>query len=465
MRLARRALDAFEERTGLLKLLDDLARHPVPPGTGWWYVFGSATLVAFMVQVVTGIALATAYISSTGNAYQALQFITHNAVMGNVLRGMHYFGASAMVLLVGIHMTQVFLMGCYKYPRELNWITGVVLLGLTLAMGFTGQLLRWEQNAVWSVVVAAEQAGRAPLIGPALAHFLLAGQTLGGATLSRFFAFHVFFIPAIIFGIIAIHLYLVLHDGISEPPEAGRPVDPATYRGWYARLLAERGEPFWPDVAWRDVVAAFVVIAAIFLLALIVGPPELGKPPDPSIIQADPRPDWYLLWYFAVLALLPAGTETYFIILVPLAAAVVMFVLPVVFNRGERSPRTRPWAVAFVLGVVTMIGALWSAGARSPWSPDFSARPLPVEVVGASSGPLYQGARLFYEKGCEFCHNVAGRGGDRGPNLTYVADRLTKADITIRILDGGTNMPAFAGILKPEELDALLAFMTSRKSH
>jgi ubiquinol-cytochrome c reductase cytochrome b subunit len=463
MNLLKRLLDAFEERTGLFKLLENLAEHRVPPQTGWWYVFGSATLVAFMIQVVTGMALATAYISSTGQAYDALEFITTRALFGNLLRGMHYFGASAMVLLIGIHMGQVFLMGCYKYPREFNWVTGVVLLFLTLAMGFTGQLLRWDQNAVWSVVVGAEQAGRTPLIGQTLAHFLLGGNTLGGATLSRFFAFHVFFIPAIIFAIIGIHLYLVLHDGISEPPVAGEPVDPDNYRARYDKIIEERGVPFWPDAAWRDAVFCAGVVLAIFLLALIFGPPRLGDPPNPTLLARDPRPDWYLIWYFAVLALVPHALTTWVILLAPAAAIAVLLGVPLASNKGERHPRNRPWAVGAVIVIVMMIGTLWMEGVREPWSPDFSARPLPLAVVGAESGALADGARLFHKKGCEYCHRVAGYGGQRGPDLTYVGDRLTADDLTIRIMNGGYNMPAFAGNLKPEELDDLVIFLGSRR--
>jgi len=461
-KLLKEFLDAFENRTGLIAFFTALAEHPVPPDTGWWYVFGSATAVAFVIQVVTGMALATSYISSTGQAYEALNFITTKALFGNLLRGMHYFGASAMVLLVGIHMGQVFLMGCYKYPREFNWLTGAVLLILTIGMGFTGQLLRWDQNAVWSVVVAAEQSARAPIVGPYIAHFLLAGKTLGGATLSRFFAFHVFFIPAIIFGVIAIHLYLVFHDGISEPPEAGKPVDPATYDEEYQELLHKHGVPFFPDAAWRDAVACAIVVFAIVGLAWVVGPPTLDAPPDPSLLAKDPAPDWYLLWYYGALALIPRGITNPFILIAPALGLGSLFVVPL-FNRGERHPSRRPWAVASVIAIVMLILTLWIQAKRAPWSPDFAARALPQQVIATSETDVNNGAALFHTKGCEFCHEIDGFGGHRGPNLSFVGDRLTHSDIVIRILNGGTNMPAFAGTLRPAEMDELVAFLQSRK--
>lgn len=360
-------------------------------------------------------------------------------------------------------MAQTFLFGSYKFPREMTWTTGVCLLGFTLAMGFTGQLLRWDQTAAWSVVVAAEQAGRVPLIGEWLAHFILGGNTIGGATLSRFFAIHVFVLPGIMFGFIGLHLWLVLRHGISEPPTAGKPVNPETYRKEYDELLKKSGRPFWPDLAWRDVIVCTALILTIALLAHFIGPPALDKPPDPSVLDADPRPDWYLLWYFALLALIPVRIEGYVMILMPVLLGLLLLIIPVLNHKGERAASRRPWAIAVVCLSVIMIGALWIQGQQSPWSPNFQALPLSEKVVGATSGLVSQGAQLFHDKACLNCHLIQGYGGRRGPDLTHIADKLTHDNMVIRIVNGGNNMPAFGSSLKPQEVEALVAFLQSRK--
>jgi ubiquinol-cytochrome c reductase cytochrome b subunit len=451
-----------DDRLGLSDLLGPSLRHLVPRDAKWWYVFGSATLVAFIVQVVTGVALAFSFVPSASQAYDTLRFITEEAPFGHFLRGMHYFGASAMVLMVGAHMAQTFLFGAYKFPREMSWGTGVLLLGFTLVMGFTGQLLRWDQTAAWSVVVAAEQAGRVPVIGNWLATFILGGTNIGGATLSRFFAIHVFVIPGLMFAFIGLHLWLVLRHGISDPPKPGKPVNPATYRQEYHTELEKTGVPFWPDGAWRDFVFGTAVVAAIALLALWVGPPPVENPPDPSILQADPRPDWYLLWYFAVLALIPERIEGIVMIAAPVLIFVILLLAPMLGNKGERHWSRRPWSVAVVAVAVLMIGSLWIEGANAPWSPNFHPEPLPPAIVGATDGPVAVGAKLFEQRACLNCHLVEGHGGRRGPDLSYVADRLTRNDLIIRIVNGGKGMPAFGATLKPAEIDQLVAFLETR---
>ena len=453
----------FDDRLGVSKALGPITNHLVPRDAKWWYVFGSATLAAFIVQVLSGVTLAFSYVPSSAEAYETLQFITNDATFGRFTRGLHYFGASAMVLMVGVHAVQTFLFGAYKYPREMNWMTGVLLLLFTILMGFTGQLLRWDQTGVWSVVIAAEQAGRVPVFGHALAHFVFGGDTIGGATLSRFFAIHVFLVPACIFLFVAVHLFLVLHNGISEPPVPGQPVNRATYRAEYEERMKKHGQPFWPDSVWRDVVFGVLVIGVVSCLALFIGPPKLGLPPDPAIVEAYPQPDWYLLWYYSAFALMPPKIEDYVILGAPILIGAVLLAVPFLSKSGERSPRRRPWAVASVVFIVMMVGALWLEGARAPWAPNFAARPLMASVVGTTSGPVAAGARDFHDKGCLNCHLIDRYGGRRGPDLSRIGSKLTTDELTIRIINGGTNMPAFAGNVSPQELSDLVAFLASRR--
>jgi ubiquinol-cytochrome c reductase cytochrome b subunit len=426
-----------------------VARHPVPPGTDWRYVLGSATLVAFLIQVVTGTVLAVVYVPSTADAYHSLQVITNGGGLGRVLRGMHYFGAGAMMIAIGLHVCRVFLTGSYKFPREMNWLTGAILLLLTCIMAFTGQLMRWDQDGIWSSVIAAEQAARTPGIGQWLAHVILGGATVGGPTLSRAFATHVFFVPGLIIGLIVLHLVLVVHNGISERASLGAPTEPRAYLSWYKELLNREGRPFWPSAAWRDAVAAFVLVGIVIALAVYVGPKALGLPPDPTAINAEPRPDWYFMWYFALLASIPRATEPYVIVLAPLVFGLIMVCLPFFFNRGKRRFRDRPWALVIVAGAIFIIAFFWQLGEKSPWSPAFGA-----PVLAATSG-----ARLFHDRGCEFCHAIGGTGGHHGPDLTHVGSRLNRAQMVARILGGGGGMPAYATKLPAAELDSLVALL------
>lgn len=454
----------IDQRVGFSDYVWPLLTHIVPRDARWWYVFGSAALTAFLVQVISGVCLALVYVPGGDQAYESLRFITNEAPLGNLVRGLHYYGASAMVTLVAIHGVQVYVHATYKYPRELNWMSGVVLLFVVLGMAFTGQLLRWDANGVWSVTVAAEMAGRAPVAGKPLAHLILGGETVGGSTLTRFYVIHVFVLPGLIFTGIGLHLLLLFRHGVSEMPNPEQPVDPETYREEYEGRLEETGVPFWPNAAWRDVVFSTFVVAVIVGLAIVFGPPSLDHPPDPSSIDANPMPDWYFWWYFTILSMLPPSLETWVILGAPVIGFVLMFALPLLSNRGHRAPSKRPWAVGLVVVGLAAFVALTAYGYRAPWSPDFGVKPLPADVVGATEGPVAEGAQLLHEKGCLYCHDVDGHGGHRGPELSNIGEQLTEADLVIRINNGGYNMPAFAGSVTREELANIVTFLSTRRS-
>ncbi|MBU6455012.1 MAG: cytochrome b N-terminal domain-containing protein [Cyanobacteria bacterium REEB67] len=464
MKIVDQLVSWVEERTGLVKPVIDMAKHLVPPGSKWFYVFGTAIMSSFLVQVVTGIGLMSSYIPSAGQAYESIKYITSVAPFGNLIRAMHYFGASSMVIFVFIHMIRVYLMGSYKFPREIQWLSGVALLFFTIVMGFTGQVLRWDQNAVWTIAVGAEQALRAPFVGKFISDIIVSGGMVSSSTLGHFFVVHVFLLPGLLIGAIGLHVYLVLRNGISEPPKVGEAVDPKTYVKKYHAMLQRDGKPFWPDAAWRDIVFSTIVVTVIFILAIGFGAPAIEKPPDPSLVNASPRPDWYLVWYFALLAFLPHRAEDFVIIAFPVFLGVSLLAVPFINNKGERSPSRRPWAIAIVLCSLAAVSALTYLGFTEPWTPKFEASKLTPEIIGASSGPIYDGAQVFDTKGCLYCHTISGHGGKRGPDLTEVGNRLTHEQVIVRIVGGGYNMPAYAGNITPKELSDVADFLVSRKA-
>jgi len=229
MRLIAQIAEWFDRRLQLATPIREIAEHPVPKSTAsWWYVFGSAALVVFLLQLVTGIMLAFVYVPSASEAWSSLQSLNHDVSLGWFIRAMHGWGSNFMVAIVLIHMVQVFLFGAYKFPRELTWIIGVFLLLMTLGMAFSGQVLRFDQDAYWGLGIGASIASRVPGLGAVIVKLMLGGPIIAGATLSRFFALHVFVIPGMLIAFVAVHLLLVLKLGINEWPMPGRMVKKAT---------------------------------------------------------------------------------------------------------------------------------------------------------------------------------------------------------------------------------------------
>ena len=453
----------FDQRLQLGAPVSETLEHPVPRETAsWFYVFGSAALTVFVLQVVTGILLALVYQPSANDAWNSLQILNHQIALGWFIRALHGWGSNFMVAIVLVHMVQVFLFGAYKFPRELTWIVGVVLLLLTLGMAFSGQVLRFDQDAYWGLGIGASICSRVPLIGGWIVRLLLGGPIIAGATLSRFFALHVFVIPGTLFALVGIHLLLVLKLGINDWPMPGRIVRRETYLKQYHDLIEKDAIPFVPGAIAKDIVFSGCIVLALAVCAAIFGPFGPSGQPDPAIIETLPRPDYFFLWLYAVLSLLPPALETPVLLIGPIIVLAILFALPFVAGEGEKSWKRRPIAVLTVLLLAVALGTFTHLARVAPWSPVMNAwskDPIPAKYLKGRNAVQRQGALVFQLKQCHNCHALDGNGGDRGPALDQVALQLTSDQLIRQVIQGGGNMPAYGKNLKPAETAALVAFL------
>jgi len=447
----------FDERLGTRSIGQALFARKIPAGTGWIYTLGSVSLFLFLLQAATGIFLAMSYAPTPDHAYDAVRFISEEAAFGRVVRGLHVWGASAMVVAVSLHMLRTFLTAAYKFPREATWVTGVVLLVVVLGFGFTGYLLPWNQKAYWATQVGTSIAEQAPLVGPAIAQLLRGGDELGAQTLTRFYAFHVLLLPAAILLLVSIHLFMVVRQGISGPPTrqpANASEDLLVER---QRTLAryqeqkEAGKPFYPYSLAKDAAAILIVFLAVAVLAWAY-PPEVGEIADPTDATYNPRPEWYFLFLFQFLKYFPGALESIVAVVLPSLAIGLLLLLPFFDRRLNRHPLDRRPLIGLALVAVAGIGVLTFAGARSPLLSAYVPEPPQVAL----------GHRLFRELHCEHCHSVRGRGGVIGPDLAlsvpdHDAQWMTTHFRNPQALVPGSVMPAMG--LLDEEIPALVAYI------
>lgn len=463
MRLIETIGKWLDDRLQVGATLRETAEHPVPRETAsWFYVFGSAAFVVFILQIVTGILLALIYVPSAGEAWNSLQTLNHSVALGWFIRALHGWGSEFMIAIVLIHMVQVILFGAYKYPRELTWMVGVMLLLVTLGMAFSGQVLRFDQDAYWGLGIGASIASRVPIMGPQIVNLMLGGPIIAGATLSRFFALHVFVIPGLLIAFVAVHLLMVIKLGINEWPMPGRVVRKATYLQEYHELTKKDGIPFVPTAVWKDLFFSGFILLSIAACALYFGPFGPSGRPDPTIIQTAPRPDFFFLWLYAVLSLLPPSMETPALLVGPVVILLALFLLPFIFGEGEKSWRRRPIAVLSILLVAVSLGTFTHLSGYTPWSPvmdAWSSTPIPPQYLRNRSALERQGALVFQAKQCHNCHALNNQGGKRGPALDSVAVLLTHDQLIRQVIQGGGNMPAYGKNLSPAETTALVAFL------
>lgn len=341
----------LDSRTGHRALLHHALHEPVPGGARWRYVFGSVVTVLILVQAITGVALELYYSPSTTDAWASVNYIQTQVWMGSLLRGVHHFGASAIVVVMALHLLQTAWAGAFRAPREMNWLAGFVLFQLILGLALTGYLLPWDQKGYWATQVATSIAGTLPVIGPKLQVFLQGGTSYGNLTLTRFHTLHVILLPAALFAVIGIHVALFRKHGVT-PPDLPK------------EELERKTEMFFPKQLLFDTLVSIVAVGTIFWLAWRVGAP-LEAPADPSS-QYLARPEWYFLPLFQLLKYFEGGAELVGTVILPGVAMGFLAALPFLHTfLSRRAPQAhRLLAGALTLGLVG-VGGLGALAVRS----------------------------------------------------------------------------------------------------
>lgn len=436
--------DWLEERTGLPSAVEHFLAEEIPASAGWHQVFGSVALFAFLIQAATGFLLALNYGATPSEAHASIRFIMTELTGGPLIRGLHHWGASAMIIVVVLHLVQTFVWGAYKRPREATWIAGCALLLMVLAFGLTGYLLPWDNKAYWGTTVTTQIAGLAPGAGPYVKRLLGAeGDVIGSITFSRFYAAHVMLLPAVTMLLIGLHLYLVRRHGVTPVP-------------------SDEGQPkkrFYPEQVFKDTLAAFAYVMVVALLANFAKL-GLGSMADPTDTRYIPRPEWYFLFLFQVLKIFEGPLEVFGAVVLPNIAIVLLFLVPFIDRARAVALRQRTVAIAVVL----LAGLGWAgltqraiattpanledleAGLRppQPW------REIPAEHLAA--------AGYFKQDNCGTCH-ILGRSSS-GPDLARDVSSQP-AEWLLGHFSQPTYDSPVSG-LAPVQLQSLVKFVTKR---
>jgi ubiquinol-cytochrome c reductase cytochrome b subunit len=443
----------WNERTGWRTLKEFLLLEPLPGGARWAAAFGSLLLFTFVVQVVTGILLSMNYAPSEKTAWSSVNFIQNEVPLGAFIRAVHHWGSSAMVILLLVHLVQVFVWGAYKRPREFTWMVGVLLLFCTLGLAFTGYLLPWDQKAYWATKVGLGIASTVPYVGDSLRTLLQGGDQIGNLTLTRFFTIHGFILPGLIVFLVVVHLYLFRRHGVTPP--------------WWrseSQLQAQQ-EPFWPRQALKD-----GVLALLFLIGLgcwaYYRPAPLEEQADPSKLY-EARPEWYFMFLFQLLSYFKGPAEIVGTFVLPSVFFLILFFWPFLdrvffWEQPHRNPAQRPVAIGLLtLGTAGLIGLTVYAIAYDTRMHQPAQAAAKEPPPGEAAGPiqLMEIAKL-YTTHCQACHGVDGSGKDLRKAMPTIPDFSSlnwqtvhsELEITHRIMDGKEPlMPAYRDKLTKEQ--------------
>src|SRR5579872_3708656 len=469
----------FDNRTGLVSALKTFLTEDVPGGASYWYVFGSATLLVLTVQIITGIILTFYYSPSAPTAWESTKFI-YEQPFGTFLISLHYWGASAMIILMTLHLLQVLVFGAYKKPREIQWVVGVLLFFIVLSMGLTGYLLPWDLNAYFATQVAINIAASVPLVGPFIYHFLSDGATLGTLTINRFYGLHVWATPALIVLLVGAHLFIFRHNSPAGPPKD----EPPTTFG-----------RFYPNQVFYDTITALVAFVVITLLSIFMPAPLLGKA-DPNNAQFIPSPAWYFYALYGLLRMFPQNLSLVPTVILPGLFTLVLLLVPLLDRNPSRVLARRPYLLSLtLLTVVAVVGiTIYSARVIAAEQAKSPVGQTPVEGYGAPPGaaqapsaPIVAGqatasaaagavsGQAVFAQNCASCHGVNGQGtpgafpplagnpyvtGDPKQVVNTVANGMHGA-ITANGAAYNGVMPSWKGKLTPAEIASVATYIRS----
>jgi quinol-cytochrome oxidoreductase complex cytochrome b subunit/cytochrome c2 len=411
----RTVIDWLEHRTGIESAVKSFLYEDIPASAGWHQIIGSMAVFFFVIQVFTGALLAFNYAPTPGEAYNSVKYIMTEVTGGPLIRGLHHWGASMMLIIVALHMIQVFIYGAYKKPREATWMVGVTLLLITLAFGLTGYLLPWDNRAYFGTVVTTHIMSGAPIAGPYLLRLLGAqGDSVGNVTFSRFYALHTVLLPPLTIILIGIHIYLVRKHGVAPAPGDNAPK-----------------RKFFPEQVFKDTVGVAIAFIILFLMAVLAKVP-LERLADPTDTAYIPRPEWYFLFLFQMLKFFKGPLETFGSVVLPGIAVLGLFLVPFIDRGPMIRLGKRTFAITFViLAAIAWTGLTTAAVITTPKNQesaeDTSSQPPAADAPAGAQPAAWQslkpqelaGLGHFKKEGCTGCHMGPGENGI-GPDLTKI---------------------------------------------
>lgn len=451
------------DRFGLYPIWDHVLDRNVPKDP-WYHGDGMALFNLLAVLVLTGIVLAMGYCPAVDEAYRSVDYITHQQMFGWFVRGLHYWSAGLMVVMLFLHLCRQLLLGGYKSPREATWLIGVLLLFITLTTSLLGYVLRWDQRGYYGLKVALAAFQQVPLIGEQLVLAIQGGPEIGSLTLSRVFAMHVILLPLLLALFVGYHIYLVILHGTTTLAERKEPIETVEEQRELYHEQAEhpvKGEVFFPTAVIKISPWSLVSLSLAIGLTLVVGPRQLLEPAGSPTV-GPVKEEWWFGWYSALVALLPTSIAGQFQWLFPVGVFVVLVSLPFIDRSPLRGWRNRPIATFLVVTMTLAILALSWLRYQSAWTgrPEAEAPAVPQGVVLASDAE--EGRHLFRKHGCTSCHSVAGSGTAHvGTDLARMKQLYSQEELRryVRRPPASVAMPSYEDRLAKQDLERIVAFV------